>query len=208
MENIETLLAAAAVAQTQGFGDDDPIVDYTLPERGLEGSESSPAIRDGSEDARQSAVVVVDTPPPAPAFPTAERVIGAGEKRKRGRPPKGQLIAAKPPPPKRNKPVEDEDEDVCFICFDGGSLVLCDRKGCPKAYHPACIKRDEAFFRSKAKWNCEVRLETDPGGTYVVYVRRLRIICVTLAPIHCARDAPKMQIMCVLEETKDFARPA
>ncbi|XP_057500328.1 zinc finger CCCH domain-containing protein 44-like [Actinidia eriantha] len=69
------------------------------------------------------------------------------EKRKRGRPPKGQV---KPPPAKKMK----EDEDVCFICFDGGSLVLCDRRGCPKAYHPACIKRDEAFFRSKAKWNC------------------------------------------------------
>ncbi|CAA3003135.1 zinc finger CCCH domain-containing 44-like [Olea europaea subsp. europaea] len=27
-------------------------------------------------------------------------------------------------------------------------------RGCPKAYHPACIKRDESFFRSKAKWNC------------------------------------------------------
>ncbi|KAI3451032.1 hypothetical protein Pfo_007697 [Paulownia fortunei] len=91
-------------------------------------------------------------PAPTPAFPAVERVIGAGEKRKRGRPPKGQL-AAKPPPPKRRKS-EDEEEDVCFICFDGGSLVLCDRKGCPKAYHPACIKRDEAFFKSKAKWNC------------------------------------------------------
>ena len=43
------------------------------------------------------------------------------EKRKRGRPPKGQ---AKPPPAKKMK----EDEDVCFICFDGGSLVLCDRR--------------------------------------------------------------------------------
>ncbi|KAL3527177.1 hypothetical protein ACH5RR_011833 [Cinchona calisaya] len=73
------------------------------------------------------------------------------EKRKRGRPPRGQAAMPKPPL-KRNK--EEEEEDVCFICFDGGSLVLCDRKGCPKAYHPACIKRDEAFFRSKAKWNC------------------------------------------------------
>ncbi|OIV94826.1 hypothetical protein TanjilG_22023 [Lupinus angustifolius] len=54
----------------------------------------------------------------------------------------------------RPKKKKEEDEDVCFICFDGGSLVLCDRRGCPKAYHPACIKRDEAFFRSKAKWNC------------------------------------------------------
>lgn len=43
-------------------------------------------------------------------------------KRKRGRPPRGQ---AKPPPAKKQK---EEDEDVCFICFDGGSLVLCDRR--------------------------------------------------------------------------------
>lgn len=48
------------------------------------------------------------------------------ERKKRGRPPKGQAVAAAPkqPQPKRNK----EEEDVCFICFDGGSLVLCDRK--------------------------------------------------------------------------------
>lgn len=48
-----------------------------------------------------------------------------GGKRKRGRPPKGQT--AKQTPLKKRKE-EDEDEDVCFICFDGGSLVLCDRK--------------------------------------------------------------------------------
>ncbi|MCL7041688.1 hypothetical protein MKW94_018101 [Papaver nudicaule] len=46
------------------------------------------------------------------------------------------------------------EEDVCFICFDGGNLVLCDRRGCPKAYHPACVNRDEAFFRTKGRWNC------------------------------------------------------
>ncbi|KAL8229317.1 hypothetical protein R6Q57_014217 [Mikania cordata] len=88
--------------------------------------------------------------------------LGSGEqevvKRKRGRPAKAQ---AKPVPAKRIHPAakkvkeeEDEDEDVCFICFDGGSLVLCDHRGCPKAYHPACIKRDEEFFESAAKWNC------------------------------------------------------
>ncbi|XAR57960.1 hypothetical protein NMG60_11026280 [Bertholletia excelsa] len=79
----------------------------------------------------------------APASATVEE--RSVTKRKRGRPPGRQ---AKP------KNQKDEEEDVCFICFDGGSLVLCDRRGCPKAYHPACIKRDEAFFRSKAKWNC------------------------------------------------------
>ncbi|KAF3646665.1 Zinc finger CCCH domain-containing protein 19 [Capsicum annuum] len=82
---------------------------------------------------------------------SAVNSIGHGgvDRRKRGRPPRSQAV--KPPPPKKQR---EEDEDVCFICFDGGSLVLCDRRGCPKAYHPACIKRDEAFFRSKAKWNC------------------------------------------------------
>ncbi|KAJ8551304.1 hypothetical protein K7X08_000674 [Anisodus acutangulus] len=45
-------------------------------------------------------------------------------------------------------------EDVCFICFDGGNLVLCDRRGCTKAYHPSCIDRDEEFFRAKGRWNC------------------------------------------------------
>lgn len=49
---------------------------------------------------------------------------GAVLKKKRGRPPKGMV---KPPPAKKNKEVEEE-EDVCFICFDGGSLVLCDRR--------------------------------------------------------------------------------
>jgi hypothetical protein len=36
-----------------------------------------------------------------------------------------------------------------FIVF---SLVII--RGCPKAYHPSCINRDEAFFQSKGKWNC------------------------------------------------------
>ncbi|XP_042026812.1 zinc finger CCCH domain-containing protein 19-like isoform X1 [Salvia splendens] len=140
MENIETLLAA--VAQTTGFGDEEPVVS-TPSELDLE-SLASPVVVHPSP-----AVVVPDLTAAAPVPVSASAVC---EKRKRGRPPKGQLTA-KPPRIKKVK-VEDEDEDVCFICFDGGSLVLCDRKGCPKAYHPACIKRNEAFFKSKAKWNC------------------------------------------------------
>lgn len=30
-------------------------------------------------------------------------------------------------------------EDVCFQCGDGGELVMCDRKDCPKAYHLLCL---------------------------------------------------------------------
>ncbi|KAG2323379.1 hypothetical protein Bca4012_058871 [Brassica carinata] len=68
---------------------------------------------------------------------------------RRGRPPR-TLGKASPMTQRKKR----EDEDVCFVCFDGGSLVLCDRRGCPKVYHPACVKRTEAFFRSRSKWNC------------------------------------------------------
>uniref|UniRef100_A0A0D9XLG8 Zinc finger CCCH domain-containing protein 44 n=1 Tax=Leersia perrieri TaxID=77586 RepID=A0A0D9XLG8_9ORYZ len=76
-------------------------------------------------------------------------------KRKRGRPPKNRDAAAAAAAAAPPKPVkEDNEEVVCFICFDGGNLVVCDRRGCTKVYHPACIKRDESFFRSRGKWNC------------------------------------------------------
>ena len=89
-------------------------------------------------------------------------------KRKRGRPAKGSRVPKGMTPPSRQK---KEEEDVCFICFDGGSLVLCDRRGCPKAYHPWCIKRDEAFFRSKAKWNCgwHICSACGKGSHYMCY---------------------------------------
>ncbi|KAL1191911.1 Zinc finger CCCH domain-containing protein 44 [Cardamine amara subsp. amara] len=73
-----------------------------------------------------------------------------GRSARRGRPPRTVGKASSPQTSRKRR----EDEDVCFVCFDGGSLVLCDRRGCPKAYHPACVKRTEAFFRSRSKWNC------------------------------------------------------
>ncbi|KAJ8543865.1 hypothetical protein K7X08_025483 [Anisodus acutangulus] len=62
-------------------------------------------------------------------------------------------------------------EDVCFICFDGGNLVLCDRRGCTKAYHPSCIDRDEDFFRAKGRWNCGWHQCTicQKNATYLCY---------------------------------------
>ncbi|EOA29875.1 hypothetical protein CARUB_v10012971mg [Capsella rubella] len=76
-----------------------------------------------------------------------------GRSTRRGRPPRTSGASSKASSPQVSRK-RREDEDVCFVCFDGGSLVLCDRRGCPKAYHPACVKRTEAFFRSRAKWNC------------------------------------------------------
>ncbi|XVF01013.1 hypothetical protein REPUB_Repub04eG0051200 [Reevesia pubescens] len=71
----------------------------------------------------------------------------SGGKRKRGKNLNSKVLV-------RATSRKKVEEDVCFICFDGGDLVLCDRRGCPKAYHPACVGRDEAFFRAKGKWNC------------------------------------------------------
>ncbi|KAF3593028.1 hypothetical protein DY000_02026464 [Brassica cretica] len=113
-------------------------------------------------------------------------------KRKRGRPPKAHAktplqtqpppplplqtqptpplpLQTQPPPPPPRK--DDKEEDVCFICFDGGDLVLCDRRNCPKAYHPACINRDEAFFRTTAKWNCgwHICSKCQKSSSYLCY---------------------------------------
>lgn len=49
-------------------------------------------------------------------------------KRKRGRASRASAEKVKPvlnPPKKREK---KNEEDVCFICFDGGELVVCDRR--------------------------------------------------------------------------------
>lgn len=48
---------------------------------------------------------------------------GTVGKRKRGRPARGQPKMTTPQLRKQR-----DEEDVCFICFDGGSLVLCDRR--------------------------------------------------------------------------------
>lgn len=56
------------------------------------------------------------------ADPTAEAASQGIGKRKRGRPPKAQR-GGRAPPAKRK-----EEEEVCFICFDGGNLVVCDRR--------------------------------------------------------------------------------
>ncbi|KAL9690179.1 hypothetical protein QQ045_010575 [Rhodiola kirilowii] len=72
--------------------------------------------------------------------PDAEK---GNTKQKRGRKP-GKVALTK----------KTTEEDVCFICFDGGDLVVCDRRGCPKVYHPSCVNRDEAFFKAKGRWNC------------------------------------------------------
>lgn len=63
------------------------------------------------------------------------------ERRKRGRKP----LASQ---------ARKEEEDVCFVCFDGGKLILCDKRSCPKAYHIECTGRESDFFQKKGQWLC------------------------------------------------------
>lgn len=104
-----------------------------------------------------------------------------GQKRKRGRISKGVKV------PTRKK----MEEDVCFICFDGGELVLCDRRGCPKVYHPSCVNRDEAFFRTKGRWNCGWHLcsNCEKNAYYMCYTCTFSLCksCIRDAVILCVR---------------------
>ncbi|XP_022970324.1 zinc finger CCCH domain-containing protein 44-like [Cucurbita maxima] len=106
----------------------------------------------------------------------------SGAKRKRGKNFKAPARV-----PSRKK----VEEDVCFICFDGGDLVLCDRRGCPKAYHPSCINRDEAFFRAKGRWNCGWHLCSNCEKTahYMCYTCTFSLCkgCIKNAVILCVR---------------------
>ncbi|PHU19379.1 Zinc finger CCCH domain-containing protein 44 [Capsicum chinense] len=138
-------------------------------------------------------------------------VVGGVEKRKRGRPPRGQGKTAAAVKVQRVVVEEDEEEDVCFICFDGGSLVLCDRKGCPKAYHPACIKRDEEFFSSNAKWFCgwHICSVCQKGSHYMCYTCTYSLCkgCAKSADYACIRGKKGFCSMCMktilLIENKD-----
>ena len=52
-------------------------------------------------------------------------------------------------------PLNDEEcEDLCFICKDGGDLVLCDFPGCKKVYDRRLFQEDDDLLTSVQKWIC------------------------------------------------------
>ncbi|XP_056616168.1 histone-lysine N-methyltransferase NSD2 isoform X3 [Triplophysa dalaica] len=73
------------------------------------------------------------------------------------RPKNGHTSESKAKPqkkkPKRRRARNEgkKSEDECFRCGDGGELVLCDKKGCTKAYHLSCLDRTKRPF---GRWDC------------------------------------------------------
>ncbi|CAM9375520.1 unnamed protein product [Lampetra fluviatilis] len=51
----------------------------------------------------------------------------------------------------RTETTRAEHEDECYRCGDGGELVMCDKKACPKAYHLSCLNLTKPPF---GKWEC------------------------------------------------------
>ncbi|XP_068495486.1 zinc finger CCCH domain-containing protein 44-like isoform X4 [Phaseolus vulgaris] len=49
---------------------------------------------------------------------------------------------------------EDIAEDWCFVCKDGGLLMVCDHRDCRKSYHPRCVEKDDSFLENGSEWTC------------------------------------------------------
>ena len=44
--------------------------------------------------------------------------------------------------------------DMCFICGEGGELLLCDNKTCPKGYHLQCLKLERSPHGENCVYDC------------------------------------------------------
>ncbi|KAH7833711.1 hypothetical protein Vadar_008959 [Vaccinium darrowii] len=56
---------------------------------------------------------------------------------------------------KKIKKEEESAEDWCFVCKDGGLLIVCDHKQCLKSYHAECVGKNESDLETESSWTCE-----------------------------------------------------
>nr|XP_043633183.1 zinc finger CCCH domain-containing protein 19-like [Erigeron canadensis] len=138
------------------------------------------------EEEEEAALIESETESPESS---SKKGGGSQGKRKRG----GKV--SKPASKSPATPRKTIEEDVCFICFDGGDLVLCDRRNCPKAYHPACVNRDDAFFKSKGRWNCGWHLCSmcEKKAEYMCYTCTFSLCkaCIKTHGLLCVREKEK-----------------
>ncbi|KAH0452605.1 hypothetical protein IEQ34_019904 [Dendrobium chrysotoxum] len=105
------------------------------------------------------------------------------------------------------------EEEVCFICFDGGDLVVCDRRGCPKVYHPSCVNREESYFQSKGQWSCgwHICSKCQKSASYMCFTCTYSLckVCVNEAEFTCIRGkkgfCPSCMGTILLMETSENA---
>lgn len=81
-------------------------------------------------------------PPPSPlspSLPTQQGVIVREKKRKRSHSTTSSNYSNN----SKVKHSEDPYDDDCFICQEGGELILCDYNDCRKVYHMSCLGLEE-----------------------------------------------------------------
>ncbi|CAA2974151.1 zinc finger CCCH domain-containing protein 19-like isoform X1 [Olea europaea var. sylvestris] len=173
----DTKLAIESVMEIEKTNDD-------VGESGQELGDSLAAVQD-EEDKAVVAEEEAGTHDTEMETDTGKVSGGKQKKGKKSKTPSNSRTAAKA---SGRKLVGD---DVCFICFDGGDLVMCDRRGCPKAYHPSCVNRDEAFFKAKGIWNCGWHLCSicEKNAHYKCYTCAFSLCkgCIKDAVILCVR---------------------
>ncbi|GMH10385.1 hypothetical protein Nepgr_012226 [Nepenthes gracilis] len=90
--------------------------------------------------------------------------------------------------PKNND--QASSEDYCFVCKDGGLLIVCDHKDCVKSYHPECVRKEESYVNTGEQWICDWHSCFDCHGS-----SRFQCICCPKAVCQsCISDADFAQV--------------
>ena len=115
---------------------------------------------------------------PPPTLQTTDNPIGVnkGSKRKGG--PKSSSGRRKKRMRTVNKTHLVLHDDDCFVCQDGGLLIMCDF--CQKAYHLECVERSEL---PRGQWKCPWHFCNVCGGTCAIQ-------CLICPNSYCSNHVP------------------